>query len=1189
MLAFYRACAQSTNLFYNALVDVFPASVQADFKKDRSTMILLAPDLNQAQIEQIRTYQADLQKYNDQMRSLRSAERKQILQEIANGILDDEDSAGEDNDQFGLVNGSAQPSKLLPKAPVPPSFAGQTPQAKALYFLKYFIPFLQARLAHGFIIDTVADAAGFSDHALAKTFLEKIIVMDQSQQSAIEFLFTSLGANMSVYQGYLTPPATGNYAFYLPDGPQPKAITLEDSSLNFKQIKIHRKRYWATEAIPLTSDEVYTISIDSKIFTKLQWKQDTNAITDITKAAFNAWRGFINPSTLDSYVISVGSILQPRPIVLDNSTMTFSLQQLDPERIYATDKVQLDPTKLYPLKLVGLSPTDLCWKSSSSVRSAIPVSSCLPEYSKDQTLQLFGKMKKMGLVVSHFALSSDEIVYIHSRSESTDFDNLDFNSLANITQWIRIYDYLALRKSLPAKTTRSLLDLFAWSNNYIRELDSPSNAAPDSTDPLQKAADAQAGLAKQISLATTWSELQIHQILAHANFTTGQAPQFVNEIKLLQFQKLIGYANQLGVEIPRIFEWTAPLGTNTRDFYRYADIAQDIQKMVRSKFDLEAWAAAVRPLNDTLRENQKNALIAYLLVQSDLTVPNNITNADGLFEFFLIDVQMTPLVQTSRLKQAISSIQLFVQRCMLGLEESRGVKASALDRERWQWMQKYRVWEGNRKIFLYPENWIDPSLRDDKSELFIQLEAELLQKDLSNDAVNAALRNYLYGVKQIANLQCIGLFVDFQDAGKIHVFARTRAVPYVYYYNWYSPSIDDGFWNGWHRMDVDIPHYTVPETGLVGNYVAPAVFNGSLILFVAQIMPYTIAKDPAANSSTKFDDLRHASIDDAKPITTWQVQMGWTEYRSSKWTPRQTCPITFTVPQSISQSQIDQADIAKNAADAAEQVHQNNTANTAHVAKQIADNDSLMVQATNNNDHNSMIELQQRSIDLADEFSKAQSSEKQSKSDLDAAQAAYQPLAFAYGRTARSVPLDQFQIVPSIVQPSGSAPTNLADSVKVYLTSATMVQSEAAWLYNGTQLSMLDNSSIVTLFSSRSATTSYGYSPTTIHSWQAFESQTGSATNSSSSVAMKLLQSPPDVENAETFSYQPVRTATTINTTGPSIWLYNSNTQGTNQQQFYHSIINQLLQGTEGSEPSSIFKALANLTVRTANITVLLD
>jgi hypothetical protein len=29
----------------------------------------------------------------------------------------------------------------------------------------------------------------------------------------------------------------------------------------------------------------------------------------------------------------------------------------------------------------------------------------------------------------------------------------------------------------------------------------------------------------------------------------------------------------------------------------------------------------------------------------------------------------------------------------------------------WDWHKRYRVWDANRKVFLYPENWIEPELR----------------------------------------------------------------------------------------------------------------------------------------------------------------------------------------------------------------------------------------------------------------------------------------------------------------------------------------------------------------------------------------------------------------------------------------------------------------------------------------------
>ena len=94
----------------------------------------------------------------------------------------------------------------------------------------------------------------------------------------------------------------------------------------------------------------------------------------------------------------------------------------------------------------------------------------------------------------------------------------------------------------------------------------------------------------------------------------------------------------------------------------------------------------------------KNALIAYLVVQPVL-IEQVVTDADSLFKFFLIDVQMSSCLQTSRTKQTISTVQLFVRRCLLCLELDPDKQNQPLlvDPLRWSWMSTYRVWEANRR------------------------------------------------------------------------------------------------------------------------------------------------------------------------------------------------------------------------------------------------------------------------------------------------------------------------------------------------------------------------------------------------------------------------------------------------------------------------------------------------------------
>ncbi len=34
----------------------------------------------------------------------------------------------------------------------------------------------------------------------------------------------------------------------------------------------------------------------------------------------------------------------------------------------------------------------------------------------------------------------------------------------------------------------------------------------------------------------------------------------------------------------------------------------------------------------------------------------------------------------------------------------------------WQWLRRYRIWEANRKDFLYPENSLEPEPADDEAK-----------------------------------------------------------------------------------------------------------------------------------------------------------------------------------------------------------------------------------------------------------------------------------------------------------------------------------------------------------------------------------------------------------------------------------------------------------------------------------------
>ena len=595
-------------------------------------------------------------------------------------------------------------------------------------------------------------------------------------------------------------------------------------------------------------------------------------------ATGNDWKGYLIPTVDDLYTFAARSLVgdsQPPAIVLDGQTIPFTVQQEDPSNVWSTDPaspLKLKSGKLYWLEVTGQPATALLCKTSASPKAPISASALLPDFSSTGTEEVFVKLYKAALVVNGFSMTVDEVTYWQAHgpdfaAESTPFD---FNAVA-LGHWRRLQAYTALRDTLPT-TDSSLLDLFKWAGK---------------PDDVKKLTD-------KIAAATLWANDRLQKLMAPAHFDLDHPEAFRNEIKLVQLSNALRVSEAIGADIDRLFGWANPVS----QFSVCHHIAEGIRATLRARYDQENWEQVVKPLNDQLREDQKLALISYLLVQQDL-IDWGVVDADSLFEFFLIDVQMDACMETSRIKQAISTVQLFVQRCLLGLEADHGVDVGVLSRSRWDWMQGYRVWEANRKVFLYPENWIKSELRDDKTPFFKDLESELLQKDINTQTVEDALRNYLFKVDEIANVKVVALFLDTEGT-KLHVFGRTRNAPYFFYYRYFNTAEKN--WYPWEKMPVDIPSYDLEELadGILklsenGVYLAPIVSNKRLLVFFPQITKKTTI-GPDANLPIETVTHRDSSGNETgstttlpakKPLELWEVKMAWSEYRNGKWTPKQ--------------------------------------------------------------------------------------------------------------------------------------------------------------------------------------------------------------------------------------------------------------------------------------------------------------
>jgi hypothetical protein len=293
-----------------------------------------------------------------------------------------------------------------------------------------------------------------------------------------------------------------------------------------------------------------------------------------------------------------------------------------------------------------------------------------------------------------------------------------------------------------------------------------------------------------------------------------------------------------------------------------------MRQALKSRYEEPDWLGVLQNVQDRLRMQKRDALVAFLLA-----VNPPLRTSDDLYDYFLIDVEMCSCMPTSRIVQAHATIQLFVQRCLMGLEP-RSVANLKEDAswERWKWMANFRVWEANRKIFLYPENWIEPELRDDKSELFKALENTLQQDELSDSAVEEATSAYLEGLDDIAQMDVMATYYQ-TDVFTLHVFARTKGGdPAVYYYRQLQK---ERSWTPWERVNLDI----------AGDHLLAFDRNSRLTL------AWPVFTEEADDSQTTMipnpgEIPKGGKAVDNKPYKRWKIQLAVSERSGSKWLPK---------------------------------------------------------------------------------------------------------------------------------------------------------------------------------------------------------------------------------------------------------------------------------------------------------------
>jgi Tc toxin complex TcA C-terminal TcB-binding domain/Neuraminidase-like domain len=304
----------------------------------------------------------------------------------------------------------------------------------------------------------------------------------------------------------------------------------------------------------------------------------------------------------------------------------------------------------------------------------------------------------------------------------------------------------------------------------------------------------------------------------------------------------------------------------------------DIKRVLKARFnDADSWYKFITPIHNGLRMRLRDALVAYYIGQKGFE------NSNAIYAHYLLDTEMEPCMKTSRIVQAISSVQLLIHRGLMGLEPQMCMDED--DKKEWEWRKNYRVWEANRKVFLYPENWIEPSLLLDKTPFFKELEDILAQDEINTTNAEKAFSNYLGNLNNVARLDIRGTYVEelenngsplflgiesgpqtgITTLGKesksiLHVIGRTWNPPYTYFYR----KSEKNIWTAWEKIELDIE----------GNHLIPMMFNRRLYLF----WPLFIEKEHRTIKRTINGEEQNAPY--------FEIKMCYSKLEFGKWSSK---------------------------------------------------------------------------------------------------------------------------------------------------------------------------------------------------------------------------------------------------------------------------------------------------------------
>ena len=274
-------------------------------------------------------------------------------------------------------------------------------------------------------------------------------------------------------------------------------------------------------------------------------------------------------------------------------------------------------------------------------------------------------LAKTWQLIRGFKLTENEVLYIVTCP--ADFGNISFNALPTQTadysianaqklfgQFLRLADYADLRKG-PAGNTDGLINVFQNARQTIPVTPLP----PGVTTPLQLATQNFCQAVTNITrrdaatilavIAQLWGTGAIRTATTGGEFQFTVAP-LVNDLGFRRLWDALQMVQTLGIQ-PQVLKQTTGIvnpssPTDPTDPKSGSAIASALRNAVKSQYTPDQWRPVAQSVFDPLRQKKRDSLCGYIL-NLPAIVKFGATDTNGLFEYFLVDPGMEPVVQTS--------------------------------------------------------------------------------------------------------------------------------------------------------------------------------------------------------------------------------------------------------------------------------------------------------------------------------------------------------------------------------------------------------------------------------------------------------------------------------------------------------------------------------------------------------------